>query len=215
MPASGPAKKFPVVWILLFAGVVFFTFMVFFFLQSLKQMQGVRTGAELPVLGDVPAFRLEDAGGTSVGLSDLIGSVWVADFIFTRCQGPCPLMSARMAELQKELAPDEKVQLVSFTVDPDFDTGEVLRNYGEKIGAKDGRWYFLRGEKERIFTLALKGFFLPVGEGMEDPEHAVFHSTRFVLVDQRGRIRGFYEGMEASAIPALLRDIRTLLKESR
>lgn len=213
MPASGSAKKFPVIWVLLFAGLLFFTFTIFFFLQSLKQIRGVERGTELPILGDVPAFRLEDAGGNRIGLEDLRGSVWVADFIFTRCQGPCPLISARMAELQGKFDPSEKVRLISFTVDPDFDTGKVLMDYAAKMGAQDGRWYFLRGEKEKVFSLAEKGFFLPVGEGVTDPKHAVFHSTRLVLVDQRGKIRGYYESMDPDAVMTLLRDIHTLLQK--
>lgn len=147
----------------------------------------------LPFIGEVPAFSFTDRTGRKVTLADLKGRIWVADFIFTHCGGPCPVMSVRMAELQKILKKErmDDVVCVSFTVDPDRDTPERLAEYANALGAEVGRWLFLTGEKRELRDLAIKGFMIAV----QDPEQGddqIIHSTRFVLVDRKGRIRGFH-----------------------
>jgi len=164
-------------------------------------------------MGEVPAFRFPDSQGGSLGLEDLRGKVWAADFIFTRCAGPCPLITGRFAELQGSLPPGSPVRLVSFTVDPEFDTPEVLKKYAENYGAMPEVWHFLRGDKTAVFNLSEKGFFLAAGDGKDDPDHAIFHSSRIVLVDARGRIRGYYDSEGPKVKDSLLKDIATLLRE--
>ena len=121
------------------------------------------------------------------------------------------MISARMSELQKPLEKTD-VHLVSFTVDPEKDTPEVLRGYAEKLQAKPQRWDFLTGPKSALYNLSHDGFKLAVSDGREEAGVPV-HSTRMVLVDRRGVIRGYYEATEADAITKLLADTSHLLRE--
>jgi protein SCO1 len=166
--------------------------------------------AEMPVYGTLPAFEFVERSGESVSLESLKGKVWVADFIFTHCAGPCPLISSKMSRLQKAVRELDDVRLVSFTVDPERDTPEVLREYAQRYQAEPERWLFLTGPKEPLYQLVGEGFHLAVEDG-ESEAGQVTHSTRFVLVDQQGRIRGYYDGAQPGTADALLPDIRALL----
>jgi protein SCO1/2 len=171
----------------------------------------------LPVLGQVPDFSLIERSGRGVSLADLKGQVWVADFVFTLCVGPCPLLSRRMQSLQEPLADHPAVRLVYFSVDPERDTPEVLADYAKRYGAGD-RWLFLTGEKERLYWLIMDGFKLGVDDGSALTAGAsgpgtITHSTRFVLVDREGRIRAYYDGSSEDIAEQLLPDIQALLRE--
>jgi protein SCO1/2 len=161
--------------------------------------------------GTVPDFQLVNQNGRSFGSAQLIGKIWVADFIFTTCPGPCPMISTRMSELQKPLEKTD-VHLVSFTVDPIKDTPEVLRGYAEKLRAQSGRWDFLTGDQSVIYHLSREGFKLAVSDGSAEAGVPV-HSTRMVLVDRHGEIRGYYEATDADAVTKLLADTSHLLRE--
>ncbi len=174
------------------------------------QKAATSQGAELGVFGTVPGFDLIERSGSKVSLADLKGKVWVADFVFTHCAGPCPLISSKMAKLQKAVSDLDGVRLVSFTVDPDRDTPEVLREYAQHYLADPERWVFLTGPKQPLYHLIGDGFHLAVEEEGSDTG-AVTHSTRLVLVDRQGRIRGYYDGSDPGTIEALLPDIRALL----
>ena len=171
----------------------------------------------LPVLGQVPDFSLIERSGQAVSLADLKGQVWVADFVFTHCAGPCPLLSRRMQSLQEPLADHTGVRLVSFSVDPERDTPEVLADYAKRYGAGE-RWLFLTGEKEPLYWLIMDGFKLGVDDGSALTAGApgpgtITHSTRFVLVDREGRIRAYYDGSGENIAEQLLPDIQALLRE--
>jgi len=161
----------------------------------------------LPVLGTVPPFTLTNQAEKTITLSHFEGTVWVADFFFTSCAGPCPEMTKQMKRLADRTQGGERVRFVSITVDPETDSPERLKAYGEQYGADFDRWHFLTGPRDSIETLAVEGFM--VGS-VENPE---IHSTRFILVDGEGRIRGYYHGLEEETIPVLQRDIGLLLKE--
>jgi len=169
-------------------------------------------GEGLQELWALPDFRMTAVTverETPLGKDDLLGRPWVANFIYTRCAGPCPLLSAAMAELQETLP--EQVRLVSFTLDPDHDGPEALRRYAGRFGARGDRWVFLRGDKGPLYRLMYEGFKLSMAEDPDAPEgFRVTHSTRFVLVDARGVVRGAYDRGEG--LDALRRDARTLLK---
>jgi cytochrome oxidase Cu insertion factor (SCO1/SenC/PrrC family) len=113
--------------------------------------------------GTVPAFQLTNQDGQPFGTEQLNGKIWIVDFIFSTCPGPCPMISSRMADLQKPLEKTD-VRLVSVTVDPEKDTPEVLRGYADKLEAQPGRWDFLTGPKATIYDLSRSGFKLPVSE---------------------------------------------------
>jgi len=177
----------------------------------------------LPVLGHVPAFSLSGSDGRTHTHDELKGRIWIADFIFTQCPGVCPLLSAQMAQLQSELseADLEQVRLVSFSVDPTRDTPEAMRVYAQGLRAKPERWWFLTGDRDRLYTLIGKGFLLAVAdrtpgadqEAGSDQE-LITHSDRFVLVDAELQIRGYYRPLEEGARAQLLTDIRRLSSSS-
>ena len=161
--------------------------------------------------GTVPEFILVNQDGKNFGSAQLRGKIWIADFIYTTCPGPCPMISSRMSELQKPLEKTD-VHLVSFSVDPAKDTPQVLRGYAEKLQAEPGRWDFLTGPQSTIYNLSRDGFKLAVSNGSEDKGVPV-HSTRMILVDRHGQIRGYYDATEADAITRLVADTNHLLRE--
>ena len=154
----------------------------------------------------VPDFNLTNQQGESFGLSDMAGKIWVADFIFTNCPTICPAMTQEMARLQSEFVADP-VYFVSFSVDPERDTPEVLSRYATAYGADDRRWHFLTGDKAKIYQLAEQGFFLDAGpKGGE-----ILHSPRFVLVKPDGNIHDYYNSRSKPAMLRLRQDVKTLL----
>ena len=176
------------------------------FRQGLVQEQEAAT-KDLPKLGTISEFDLQTQKGERVGAKHLDGHVWIGSFIFTRCQGPCPMMSQKMARLQKELVEVPNIRHVSISMDPEHDTPEVLLDYANKYGADHERWLFLTGEKGDIIKLAVEAFKLPAGE---DPD---MHSTRFVLVDQEQKIRGYYDSQDPQSIAKLSSDAKNLVRQ--
>ena len=171
----------------------------------------------LPVYGQLDNFVLTNQTGEAVSLRMLRGEVWLADVIFTRCAGPCPKMSAMMAELSKELAEYSSLRLVSLTADPAFDTREVLSRYAQEFGAQPDRWFFLTGPKVEINRLAINSLKLAVVEKEEaertDPADLFIHSTLIALVDGRGQLRGFFAALEPGAKEKIVTAVKTLLKD--
>lgn len=152
--------------------------------------------------GEVGPFELVERDGRGVTRADLEGRVWVCDFFFTTCSGPCPRMSANMRELQDRLAGTD-VLLVSFSVDPAHDTPEVLREYADRLDADPARWWFLTGPEGEVDRLCLDSFSLALSRIPRTPENVGFHvahSTKFMVVDEAGRIRGYYEGEDGSGL---------------
>jgi cytochrome oxidase Cu insertion factor (SCO1/SenC/PrrC family) len=165
----------------------------------------------LSLYGPAPAFELTNQNGQPFGSEQLHGKVWIADFIYTTCPGPCPIISMRMSELQKPLEKTD-VHLVSFTVDPQTDTPDVLRAYGERYQAQAGRWDFLTGAQSAIYNISRNGFKLAASNGTDEKGVPV-HSTRMVLVDRHGQIRGYYDATQADAMTKLLADANHLLRD--
>jgi protein SCO1/2 len=177
-------------------------------------LRGGDTAPTPPVIGAVPDFSLVERTGRPISRADLAGRPWIADFIFTRCTGMCPALSARMAELRRHVR-DAGLQarLVSFSVDPAHDTPDVLRTYAERYAADDG-WLFVTGERGELHRLIGEGFRLSVAERTPgragDDGELITHSDRFVLVDAAGQIRGYYHGTEPDGLAALIRDLAAL-----
>ena len=172
---------------------------------------------QTPVFGKVPAFELTDQSGNRITRADLEGTVWVAAFLFTRCQGQCPLLIQQLKKLQSWERTREDVRLVSFSVDPDHDTPEILQEYATSIGADTSRWSFVTGDKEVIYELAREGFLLGV-EPAPDPDgkdrlEPVLHSPRMALVDSQARVRGYYLGLDDAEMERMARDLKQLLSE--
>jgi cytochrome oxidase Cu insertion factor (SCO1/SenC/PrrC family) len=174
-------------------------------------------GLDPPALLNLPPFSLTDQDGNAFGTDELLGKVWVADFIFTRCAGICPMLTSQMRKLQDELSQDpgwQDVRLVSFSVEPEYDDPQVLTDYAAQHGADPAHWRFLTGTREQIWGLSRNGFKLPVEENTrEDADVPIIHSQQLVLVDRAGRVRGLYDGLEDASRVDLRRDAAKVLAE--
>ena len=158
------------------------------------------------IIGKVPSFSLTNFDGSIITDEQLNNKISIVSFIFTQCEGACPIMSDNMSTLQERFSASDDIQFLSITTDPDYDTLDVLSEFSSNY-SNDNNWFFLRGDIVDIIELSEKGFFLsaallPAG-----------HSTRFVLVDKKLNIRKFYEGTVESNIYELQSDIVTLLNQ--
>jgi len=164
----------------------------------------------------VGEFDLLERGGTRLTREDLLGRPWVASFLFTRCTGPCPSVLSTLKKLERRLQGTDS-RLVTFSVDPAFDTPEVLAEYANGVQADPKRWLFVTGDQKAVYDLIRKSFqsaaeqappgTAPVGE-------QVSHSTRLVAVDKRGRVRGFYHGESDDQLDLLVARLEFLARES-
>jgi protein SCO1/2 len=174
---------------------------------------GCRRASDLPALGNVGIFSLTDQAGKPVSAETLRGQVWTAAFFFTRCPTVCPRITRRMRALQQAAAKDSvKLQLVSFSVDPENDTPEVLTAYAKQYDADLSTWRFLTGDLEVVRKTSEQGFKLAL-DGKATPEakdFGLFHGSHLVLVDGTGQIRGYYRTSEDAQMAQLLRDAASL-----
>jgi protein SCO1/2 len=164
-------------------------------------------------LGSVGAFALTDQQGRPVTPETLRGKVWAAAFMFTRCPTVCPRITRRMRDLQQAAAKDGvALELVSFSVDPENDTPQVLRAYAQQYGADLKSWRFLTGDLEVVRRTSEQGFKLALdGKATPGVEHfGLFHGSHLVLVDGAGKIRGYYRTSEDEPMKQLLSDAATL-----
>ncbi len=161
--------------------------------------------ADMPVLFNLPAFKLLDQDGHDFTDAQLRGKPFVASFVFTHCAGPCPMMFGKMAAMQKTV-PNPNIKLVTFTVDPDRDTPEVLKKKAKELGADEGRWSFLTGDKDSVHKL-LKGMLMPT-PGPDDD--ALMHTTQFYLFDAAGQCRGRYISTVDDQMQQLTKDAEKL-----
>lgn len=190
--------------------------------------------APLPDLGELPPFSLTDQRGKPFGLAELRGRVWLADFVFTSCPDVCPTLTQRMRSLQDRLTPEEQagaIGLLSITVDPERDTPAKLAAYAEAFGAREGTWSFLTGPEASVERAVVQGFRIAMqkapleagaaaggvkGEGGSPAEvHAqafeILHGAKFVLVDARAHLRGYYDA-DPAGLERMLRDARRLAR---
>jgi protein SCO1 len=166
-----------------------------------------------PELGSVGEFSLTDQQGRPVTAATMRGKVWAAAFMFTRCPTVCPRITRRMRDLQQAAATAHiALELVSFSVDPENDTPEVLRAYAQKYGADLTSWRFLTGDLEVVRRTSEQGFKLALdGKATPDAEHfGLFHGSHLVLVDGAGKIRGYYRTSEDEQMKQLLDDAKSL-----
>ena len=162
---------------------------------------------KLPVYGAVPDFHLVSQSGVPFERKSLDGKIWIADFIFTHCLTSCPRMSSQMSRVQAAILEYPDVRLVSFSVDPQRDTPQALSEYAGRYHAEPGRWFFLTGDQKTLDALDRRAFMLGNVDG------SLEHSTRFVLIDRQGKIRGYYGAAQDDPTPSLIVDIRRLRQE--
>ena len=206
---SRPPARRITAWKVMLVLIPFVTLAALLWLRQIE-VQALRQRT-VSAYGTVPPFQLTNQFGQPFGSAQLAGKIWIADFVYTTCPGPCPMISTRMGELQKPLEKTD-VQLVSFTVDPEKDTPEVLRKYADNLHADPTRWTFLTGPKSTIYKLSHDGFKLAISDG-SDAEGIPVHSTRIVLVDRHGEIRGYYDAVGPDAITNMVADTTHLLRE--
>ena len=163
----------------------------------------------LEVRSVVPDFTFMNQDGEAMGLADLRGKVWVADFIYTYCSGPCPAMTVGMKKLQDHLDELPDLRFVTFTVDPARDTVAMLKRYATNTDADPKRWSFLRGDEKELARVMTEGFLLGSGDDRLN------HSTRFCLVDQTGRVRGHYDYKRGDDMLRLRKHARLLMTGER
>ncbi len=169
-----------------------------------------------PVLRQLPEWQLLDQDGESIGSGDLAGEVWVASFVFTRCPTVCPRLTSSLKQLERRYREEgvEGVRLVSFSVDPEHDTPERLRDHARRRSLDLARWNLVTGEESAVRSLVVDGFALPMGErlqlagGLVD----VAHAARLALVDGTGAVRGYY-GSDASGLDEVFHRTRQILAE--
>jgi protein SCO1/2 len=163
---------------------------------------------DLPFMGQVPPFEMVSQDGKPFHSSSLAGHVWVADFIFTHCPGPCLRMSTHLNKVQAATARYPEIRLVSFTVDPARDSPPVLAAFASRYQADPKRWVFLTGQQAALQMLSRDTFKLG------DVDGSMNHSTRFVLVDKQGRVRGIYGTQEDDPVGKVTADAIQLQKEN-
>lgn len=162
----------------------------------------------LPTISSAPEFTLINTNNTAYGSKNLAGKVYIVDFFFSRCQGPCPVLAQKMGALVRSFDGQPTVQFVSISVDPDYDTPTVLAQYAQSLNADQTRWHFLTGEKATITQLVTTGF--KVGG-----QPIMAHSVYMVVVDKMGMIRGYYDAMDEKSYRKLFVDISKLVSEKQ
>ncbi|MBH82430.1 MAG: SCO family protein [Candidatus Marinimicrobia bacterium] len=170
-------------------------------------IQKANSSYDIPILKPVPVFSFINQDGDPFTEKDLNDKITVLDFIFTSCPGPCPIMTQNMTGLYQDFDQVEEVQFVSITVDPDVDTQEILKQYAKINGVKDDRWQFITSSIEAIKDLKKNGFMLYAEELPRG------HAIKFVLIDQNGQIRKYFDGTEEASMAVLRKDITNLVKE--
>lgn len=214
-----PASKNSPFYFFFFMAPVFIVFIgTAGLILSVKMQSYAEKHKPLPVFGTVSPFYLTDQNGRDFSSDSLKDKVWITDFIFTRCAGPCPLMSQAMKKIQAQFKTDSPIQFVSFTVDPAHDTPQVLSEYASLHSADLTNWTFLTGPQEMIYDLSIKQFHLGASEEsipkpLGESDTLVLHSTKFVLLDSSGNIRGYYDSSEPKAMSQVVHDAFRLMNE--
>ena len=177
---------------------------------------------ELVIVGSSPDFEFINQDNKTLSNSYYSNKVYVVEFFFTTCPTICPIMNENMVILQNEFYGNPSFGIASFSINPEYDSPEILKAYARDHGATLKTWNFFTGDKDDIYDLANKGFALYAGENA-DAEGGFEHSGMFVLIDKKGNIRSrfdefgnpifFYDGLDKKSLQLLKEDISILLKE--
>jgi len=166
----------------------------------------------LPQLWSVTPFKFVSQTGDTISSDLLKGHVYVADFIFTNCEGTCPNLSRHFMEIQNAYKEDTRVKLLSFSVDPDRDSIGALKEYSKRYNATEGKWFFMTGAKKDLADLFMNGFKVPVDMDHLDAKGQITHSEKVMLVDGDGMVRKYYDGTVDNNIDSLINNIEYLIK---
>lgn len=197
-------------------GVAFILFIIFIYLPYADKQDNLNKVKESyqhssylrDSLNNIPDFTCVDQNGKTFTKADVEGTVFVADFFYTECEGYCPVTTRHLSYVQNSLNSGIKFKILSFSLNPEHDSVPVLKSYADSYKANDTLWHFLQGDQDEIFDLGEHGFFTIVkgGDGSFSG-----HSDKFTLVDKSGNIRGFYKGTDSIQMQALVQDINYLV----
>jgi protein SCO1/2 len=180
--------------------------------------------APLPILGErvvngtdttyhtIAPFDFVDQDSTQVTNGTFAGRIYVADFFFTTCRTICPIMKTQMLRVYQATKDMPDVLILSHTIDPEYDTVALLRDFARRLGVESSRWHFVTGAKDSIFKIAQTSYFATALEDKTEPDGFI-HSGAFILIDRKGRIRGTYDGTKEEAVDKLIKDIARLRQE--
>jgi protein SCO1/2 len=157
-------------------------------------------------------FKFVDQDSSEVTNDTFKDKIYVADFFFTSCRTICPIMKTQMLRVYDSIENDPDVLLLSHTIDPEFDTVGLLKDYANRLGVKSKKWHFVTGSKEEIYKIAQTSYFATAMEDKSEPDGFI-HSGAFLLIDKEKRIRGKYDGTKEEDVNRLLEDIEKLKQE--
>ena len=160
----------------------------------------------------IPPFRFLNQDSTWVSEKDMAGKVYIADFFFTSCPTICPKMKTQLLRIYERYAANDRIRILSHSIDPAFDTPSVLRQYAERLQVKAPRWNMLTGDKAAIYKLGEKSYMVTAQEDKNEAGGFV-HSGAFILVDKNRHVRGIYDGTQETEVNHLIEDIEILLQE--
>jgi protein SCO1/2 len=180
--------------------------------------------APLPIFGErevvngdtvyhhIAPFQFVDQDSTLITNDTFAGKIYVADFFFTSCRSICPVMKTQMLRVYEAMKDDPDVLLLSHTIDPEYDTVALLRDFSRRLGVESRKWHFVTGVKDSIYKIAQTSYF---STALEDKSEAdgFIHSGAFLLIDKQGRIRGKYDGTKEADVNQLMKDIQRLKRE--
>jgi protein SCO1/2 len=180
---------------------------------------------ELPIFGErqvngtdtvyhkIAPFKFLDQDSALVTNETYKGKIYVADFFFTSCRTICPIMKTQMVRLYELTKDMDDVMLLSHTIDPEYDTVALLRDFAKRLGVESKRWHFVTGAKDSIYKIAQTSYFATALEDKTEPDGFI-HSGAFLLIDKKGRIRGKYDGTKEEDVNRLVGDIKILRLEN-
>ena len=181
-------------------------FIVFMGIGASWVIEKANASHEIPIIKKVPNFKFTNQNGDIFSHNQLKNKITVLDFFFTNCPGPCPIMTYNMKSLYNDFSSSDDVQFVSITVDPENDNIKVLKNYADINGINDQRWQLLTSELSKIKSLKRDGFMLYADELPQG------HAIKFILIDEHGNIRKYFDGTDEGSLTILKKDISYLVK---
>ena len=188
--------------------IIYITLAVFLLgLGASWVLQKANSSYDIPLVKSVPVFEFKTQDKILFSNKDLMGKITVLDFMFTLCAGPCPVMTNNMTLLYRDYENVDNAQFVSITVDPSNDNEDVLKQYSIANGVNDNRWQFLTSDIDSIKKLKRDGFMLYADELPQG------HAIKFILIDQNGKIRKYYDGTDKASMAVLRNDLNKLIKE--
>lgn len=161
----------------------------------------------------IAPFQFTNQDGKTITNETFTGKIYVADFFFTSCRTICPIMKTQMVRVYEKVQDDADVLILSHTIDPEYDTVQLLHDFANRLGVSSAKWHFATGQPmEYVFDLAQKSYFATAMEDKAEPDGFI-HSGAFLLIDKQGRIRGKYDGTKEDDVNRLIRDIKRLERE--